>query len=221
VKPIIPIGQAYDNYSIAPPYVLRPEDITSFVSIVKGYKSVNFWSLQHLLRDDCWAALRDAKVDPPTDEDLGRVVVTAAEEQPVEPTTEPPVSEVSDSPAPPVVDAVAEVQTPDTAVTTVEETPATEPEIVTYSAPEEAPTATPEPQHVVPQDKPQRVELPTSISVPVSSSSAPTTITFKRNPTDPNKVDIIVHPNKTHREYFLEFCARFIAFVQSLLKGRK
>lgn len=199
IKPIIPIAQAYDNYQVNPAYILKPADIHTFVSIVKGYKSVNFWSFQHILRDDCWAAIRDAKVDQPSDADRG-IVHSTPVEQPVQTTTEAPVEQ-------PVQETVTQVQSGDTTVTVVEETP------VEQSAP--VVEATPEPtQTVTPQAEPQRIELPTSISVPVSSQ--PTTVTFKPNKEDPEKVDVIVHPHKTHREYFVDF----VRYVVSLFKGK-
>jgi len=62
VKPIIPVGQAYDNSQEN--YVLTPKDLTDFINGVAGYHSVNFWSMQHILRDDCWSAIKDGAVKP-------------------------------------------------------------------------------------------------------------------------------------------------------------
>lgn len=63
IKPIIPVGQTYDNAQTN--FVLGPGDIKRFIDGVAGYLSVNFWSFQHVLRDDCWAAIRDNNVNSP------------------------------------------------------------------------------------------------------------------------------------------------------------
>lgn len=63
VKPIIPIGQAYDNAQTN--YSLKAGDIKRFIDGVAGYMSVNFWSFQHILRADCWEAIRTAQVTKP------------------------------------------------------------------------------------------------------------------------------------------------------------
>lgn len=90
-KPIIPVAQAYDNYEMTPNYVLKPEDLASFIQAAQGYKSVNFYEFAHILRDDCWGAIRDNNVMSPTNADLG-----IADNPPSNPT--PPVTE---TPAPP------------------------------------------------------------------------------------------------------------------------
>jgi hypothetical protein len=123
IKPIIPIGQAYDNSDPKVLYVLKPEDIHAFINTVNGYKSVNFWSFQHILRDDCWEALRDAKVDPPSDADVGRVVVASESEQPIEVTPEAPPEAVVESPTVFVPEEAPVIETP--VDTTVVETTST------------------------------------------------------------------------------------------------
>ncbi len=228
VKPIIPIGQTYDNYQITPPYILTPADIQSFIKTVAGYKSVNFWSFQHILRDDCWAALRDAKVDAPSDAELGRVVVGSEQTTPVEVTTEAPQEVVQETVVEvPVVEAPA-VEPPVTVVEPVVSEPAPEPtvvqpEVIVVTAPQEVeftpvPDTTPT-TVVVPQSEPQRVELPTNISIPATKQ--PTTVTFKPNKADPEKFDVIVHGHKTHREYFVEFVQRILLLIQNLLQDKR
>lgn len=60
VKPLIPIGQTYDEPKTK--FVGNGKDIRDFVARVKGYKSVNFWSYQHT-NQECWDAIRDVQVD--------------------------------------------------------------------------------------------------------------------------------------------------------------
>lgn len=60
IKPIIPAGQAYDNPKEK--YILQPAHITEFLEYAKGYQSVNFWSFQHIVRDDCWDAIKRTPV---------------------------------------------------------------------------------------------------------------------------------------------------------------
>lgn len=64
VQPIIPLGQAYDNLSVTPPYTSNASDIVEFISVVRGYMSVNFWSFQHILGEPIWEAIRDNNVKP-------------------------------------------------------------------------------------------------------------------------------------------------------------
>lgn len=215
VKPIIPIGQAYDNPQTK--YVLKPADINAFINTVKGYKSVNFWSFQHILRNDCWEALRDAKVDPPSDADLGRVVIAQETEQPVHTIPEAPTEAVVEPPTvfvPEVAPATIETTTtqPDgTTVTVVEQTPAVEEPVI---IPEQVPATPVETQTVTPQTTPQTVDLPGKVNVPISEK---TTITLNPDSSHPDGMTVTVVSHKTHREYFLEF----VAYVLSLLKKRK
>lgn len=64
VKPIIPAGQAYDNPTVG--YKNTPADIAEFIQGCRGYKSVNFWSFQHILRADIWEAIKNNNVDLPS-----------------------------------------------------------------------------------------------------------------------------------------------------------
>lgn len=98
VKPIIPLGQAYDNPEVTPAYKSTPEDITEFIAASRGYMSVNFWSFQHILGDPIWEALRDNNVKPPA------VVATT------------PVVVVTDNPSQPETPVV--LSTPDSQSTT-------------------------------------------------------------------------------------------------------
>ena len=61
IKPIIPLGQAYDNPKTE--YISTAEDIAEFIQNAKEYKSVNFWSFEHILRDDIWAAIKNNNVN--------------------------------------------------------------------------------------------------------------------------------------------------------------
>jgi hypothetical protein len=71
IKPIIPICSAYDDYVVNPPYTLKPSDLAEFITASSGYKAVSFWSFQHILRPDCWDAIKNNDVMHPTSEDLG------------------------------------------------------------------------------------------------------------------------------------------------------
>ncbi|MDQ5853869.1 MAG: hypothetical protein M3380_17750, partial [Chloroflexota bacterium] len=186
-----------------------------------------------ILRDDCWAALRDAHVDAPSDADLGRVVVASEPEVPSEVITEAAISAVEET-----VPAVQAVETTVTVVekaavvveTPAEEVPAVpEPEVSVPTHPAETDlvvepipipnTTSEQPTTVTPQSAPQRVELPASVAIPATKQ--PTTVTFKPNKDDPEKFDVIIHPRKTHREYFVEFCKYLFSLVQTILKDRK
>jgi hypothetical protein len=63
IKPIIPAGQAYDNPTVK--YKSSGADVAAFIQGCKGYKSVNFWSFQHILLDDVWNAIKNNNVDAP------------------------------------------------------------------------------------------------------------------------------------------------------------
>lgn len=74
VKPLIPTCQAYDWTSTVagvPDYVLKPADILSFCDAAKGYKAIAFYEYAHILRPDCWTAIKNAVVTPPSNIDLG------------------------------------------------------------------------------------------------------------------------------------------------------
>jgi hypothetical protein len=230
IKPIIPLGQAYDSPDPKTLYVLTPTDIHAFINTVKGYKSVNFWSFQHILRDDCWEALRDAKLDPATDADLGRVIAAAEPEQPVQTTTEAPVQPVEETPTvfvpeesaeetvttttySPVIETTS-TQPDGTSVTVVEQVETPAPEGVTVVTPEEVVAAPAETQTVTPQTNSQTVDLPGKIDVPITEK---TTITVKPDSSHPDGVRVTVVTHKTHREMFLEF----VRYVISLLKRKK
>lgn len=112
VKPVIPIGQGYDDFKAKTPYVVLPADLDAFVKIVKGYKSVSFWSFQHLLREDCWIAIRDAQLESPTDAERG--VAPVAETAP-----DAQVEEVvAQEEAPQVWTTLPEIPTEETLVAT-------------------------------------------------------------------------------------------------------
>jgi len=214
VKPIIPIAQAYDEYKIQPPYILKPSDIYAFTEEAREYKAVSFYSFQHILRDDCWEAIRDAQLSAPT-------TVTAVEEEPAavvageEPVVAPaperveePVAPVVEPPAPPVRTSNTYLEYINGVAVTI-----TEPEV----APAEPAQAVVEESSVAPGEKPQKVqvtpELPANIAIPTNEK---TTVTFKPSK-DGSAMQMVVHPSKTHLEYFLEF----IGFVASLLKVKK
>ncbi len=222
VKPIIPTGQVFDDHEEKTRYVAKPADIHAFINTVKGYKSANFWSFQHLLRPDCWEALRDAKLDPPTDADMGRVVVASESEQPAQVTTEAPQETVAaipeETPVEIIEPAVIETSTtqPDgTTVTVVEQVETTLPDGVTVVTPEEvvetAPAAPVDTQTVTPQNKPQTVDLPGSINVPITEK---TTITVKPDSSHPDGVKITVTTHKTHQDMFIEFIRRLFSLFR-------
>jgi hypothetical protein len=90
-KPMIPVGQAYDDAGVG--FTLTPADLSAFISATAGYKSVNFWSMQHILRDDDWSALKNGKVNGPD---------IAQQPAPSQPTPPPsaPVPTVPEVPTP-------------------------------------------------------------------------------------------------------------------------
>ena len=188
---------------------------------MKGYKSVNFWSFQHILRDDCWNALRDAKVDPPTDADLGRVVAQEPE-QPRQTVTEAPQEAIEEAPV--VVDTVPEapviettsVQPDGTTVTVVEQVETPVPEGVTVVIPEEVPEAprvSTDTQTVIPQTSSQTVDLPGKINIPITEK---TTITLKPDSSHPDGMKVTVVTHKTHQDIFVDF----IRYVLSLFRRK-
>lgn len=62
IKPIIPIGQTYDNPGEG--FTQTPAQIVDFISQVAGYGSVNFWDWEHTDRQDLWEALGSVNVKP-------------------------------------------------------------------------------------------------------------------------------------------------------------
>lgn len=175
-KPIIPLAQAYDNYEIKPAYILKPQDMTDFINAVKGYKSVNFWSFQHISRNDCWDAIRDAKMTPPTAEDLG---VTT------QPNTTPPQTSTP-TPTPP---------TPTTPETQAQPTPPQTP----VDQPQTTPTTTPP---IV--NNPDSVEPKGDNNPPASGGlgehtiPVPSTIEVKENPQSPGGIQFKVYAGERH-----------------------
>jgi len=182
-KPIIPLAQAYDNYELKPAYVLKPQDLTDFINAAKGYKSVNFWSFQHILRPDCWDAIRDAHLTAPTAEDLGAVAQPNATSTqtstpaPTSPTTTTP--EVPAQPNPP--------QTPKDEPTT---TPAPTTPIVNNPD-----TTTPENDN-----KP-----PASGGLGEHTVPVPSTIEVKKNPQSPGGVQFKVYAGERHIDIVIGF----------------
>lgn len=102
-KPIIPLGQAYDNPDINPPYKSTPEDLAEFISVVRGYMSVTFWSFQHILGDPLWEAIRDNNVK------------AAPAPSPVV----PPVTPVPPTSTAPEVPAIVVTNNPDNTIVTL------------------------------------------------------------------------------------------------------
>lgn len=209
VKPIIPVGQVYDNKTINPPYILNPADIASFVSIIKGYKSVNFWSFQHLEREDCWAAIRDAKLDEPTDAERGvqaQEVQTPPVQAAIEPQTAPPETSApaqQEAQAEPEQSAIAQTTAPiETIIEEAQSVAGPTVEIVDATAPVEQPapvttTTTSTQTFAIPTDK-------------------PSTIVVTPNDKHPDGMEVKVYTAKTHREYFIafvQFAAKQIALL--------
>jgi hypothetical protein len=90
-KPMIPVGQAYDDAGVG--FTLTPADLSAFISATAGYKSVNFWSMQHILRDDCWSAIKNGKVNGPD------IAQQPAPSQPTPPPSAPaPIVPVTPAP---------------------------------------------------------------------------------------------------------------------------
>jgi hypothetical protein len=217
VKPIIPIAQAFDDYTVTPPYVLKPSDIREFVTTVKDYQAVSFYSFQHIERTDCWEAIRDAKVELPTDTDrvedvqepAAEPVVPAVFEE-VHASAEPPADVTVIEPAAPVQGNSYTEVINGVSVTVVE--PAEEVEVVVPDLREAAPEAVEQP-HVAPGDKPQKVELSPEAPTNIAMKGEKTTVTFKPSK-DGSKMEVIVHSKKTHREYFMEFVRYVVALLQ-------
>lgn len=191
VKPIIPIAQAYDNYQLTPAYILKPQDITDFVTAAAGYKSVNFYEFSHILRDDCWGAIRDARVTPPTSEDLG--VSTGQNTQSTETSTSTP------TPPAPISQQTASSSAENQTVTSPTP-PATE-QTQTASANLEAnPTK-------LPQDTP----IVTQKTIPV-----PSTVKVTSSPSSPGGVKMTIVPHKPHIEYVREFIRWLFTKIKSV-----
>jgi hypothetical protein len=215
VKPIVPLAQSYDNRNISPPYILTPADILSFVSIVKGYKSVNFWSFQHIERDDCWEAIRDAQLDKPSDADRGIV----AQEQPVAPAQtapEAPAATQAEQPqTPPETTPEQQVEPEEVPVEQVETAPAS-PEVATPEEP--VPSEPVQPAESTPAPIPHKlVNLKQTFDVPANK---PTTIVLTPNDNHPDGMEVKVYTQKTHREYLVEFVRNLLALLQSKLLRR-
>lgn len=208
VKPLIPISQAYDVMNATPPYILTPADILSFCSIMKAYKSINFWSFQHIVRDDCWEAIRAADVDKPTDDDLG--IVHAAEQ-------EQPPQHVTEAQKEPIQEVQQEVQQPQEQP---QEVPAKEEisqQVPEAAQPEESAVTT-EPLIIV--QPPEVAVLPeTSLkqcfNVPTDRTS---TITIKPNDKHPNGFETKVVTHQTHQEIVAAFLLRLWQFIVTKLK---
>jgi hypothetical protein len=197
VKPIIPVAQAFDEYKVNPPYILTPTDIQAFVSAVKPYKAVNFYSFADITRPDCWEAIRDSELDKPTEIELESYQSPQeAQEQLVDQEV------VSHSPS-------VENSTPARQMPVNGSEPDSGLEEQVLEEPMDSVTDQPsEPaqiQRIAPSDKPKRVEVsheqPTNIAIPTNEK---TTVTFKPSK-DGSTVQATVHPKKTHREYFLQF----------------
>jgi hypothetical protein len=179
VKPIAPIAQAFDEYQkVAPPYVLNPADIQSFVSVVKNYKTVSFYVFHEILRPDCWEAIRTAQLEMPTEDDL-RTVVETVETQEEVVTTDIPIETVEE--------LVVETQE---AVEVVQE------EAVSDVPAETTPA-------IEPTGKPKSVELTTDSPANIAIPNEKTTVTF--SPRSDGTVKMTLHPKKIHQEYVIEF----------------
>lgn len=182
-KPIIPIGQTYDNYEMKPPYVLSPADITEFVGAAAGYKSVNFYEFAHILREECWEAIRTAKVTPPTDADLGRSGGgNSTESQSSAPVSTPPT--------PPAPTAPAAGNSPENPVSSQPATPDSTTVTPTIPASDEANT-----------DK----LAPGTQVLDQQTLPVPSTIKVTKNPQSPGGVQLKVVPHKPHIDYVIEF----------------
>lgn len=176
IKPIIPIAQTYDNYQLNPPYILKPQDVTDFINAVAGYKSVNFYEFAHVLRDECWAAMRDSKVTAPTNADLG----------------------IADNPTPAQAPSSTPPATPPTPapVNQPVSTPPVEQPTSTPTVPTAAP-ASPTPSS---DNLPQGTTVMQEKTLPV-----PSTIKVTSSPQSPGGVKLTVMPHKPHIEYVEEF----------------
>jgi len=215
VKPLIPLGQTYDNYEITPPFILSPKDIKEFISAIHAYKSCNFWSFQHMTRVDCWEAIRDSQLDEPTDLERGwdRPEVT----QEVVPEVKPVATPTSTPPQ------NVTVQTPDetlaVVVPIVPENPQSETieqTIQEGDQPVQLPTQPQNPPDVIiPDKKPTPVGLPSELLI---SNSCPTTIVIKPNPKAPDSPQVTVYAHRPHLEIFLDIIKYVISKLKSLKK---
>jgi hypothetical protein len=206
--PVIPTMQAFDDYDQNTYYVLKPADIADFINSVKGYQSVNFWSFQHVLRSDCWDAIRDNNVNPapqaqqvPTGSVTGSELATPTS---LNTTTTPSSTQPA---TPPAAEMPSQPQTnPITASETVTTTTTT-----TVGTKQEAPaSATPV---TVAENKPVDVPLPAVVTVPKG-----TKVTITPNP---EAGTVRVQTHLTHLDYFLMALHWILSLGGLLKKGGK
>lgn len=136
IKPIIPAGQAYsakftnDKGVVTREYKSNGKDVAEFIAGVHGYKSVNFWSFEHILSDEVWEAIKNTNVDPATvrvPEPAIPVVEKPEETKPIETVVEhstvpevvpaPPVPTVVPDPEPAKIEPVVNAPTATEAAT--------------------------------------------------------------------------------------------------------
>lgn len=176
VKPIIPLGQVYDNPITN--FVLTPPQLKEFMTRTAGYRSVNFWSWQHMLRPDLWEAFRDTPIKgkpetetPPNNSQNSNttVPVTTTPEVPVIPT-------VPSTPTSPILPPVG-VGSPAT------------------DGVSQIPPVLPVP--VVPI-------VPSTTEIPISETGK-TTVTVVKDSTHPTGLKVEISLHKPHIEYVIDF----------------
>lgn len=191
IKPIIPLGQTYDNPQEK--FVMTPADLKEFITSYAGYGSVNFWDWQHTIRTDLWDAFRDTQVKP------------KSEFAPAQPNSQnnTPTQTVTPAPTPPAPTQPEKPADPAPSVPAAPVEPA-KPETCTV------------PQ--VPVDPKPAETVPTStVTAPISDRGT-TTVTMKNDPQTPNGVQVKISTHKPHIEYFLEFFQMLFSLLKGKKK---
>lgn len=209
IKPIIPIGQTYDNATVG--YKSNPADLKSFIELVRGYKSINFWSYQHISRNEDWDAIKNTRID----------TVTATETpQPVGESVPPPVPSTP-KPTLPATEEPVEVVEVTTVDANGDEVPVVDIaiDVENPSASDNTPTGEillpPELQKVEdPTKQEHNTELPSAVVVPVDIK---TTIELVPNENCAHGIEVKVKYDKTH----LDILISVVSYILQLLKLKR
>jgi hypothetical protein len=185
IKPIIPLGQTYDNPQTN--FVATPKDVAGFISAGSGYFSVCFWEWAHTLRDDLWGAIRDTQVKtmPASVTPVNTPVQDSGLATPINPNTTNTPSSTTPSVVPTPVTAVNGQTDPGLSITG--STTATNP----VEIEDEVITTTPTETIVA--------------KIPLPADKAGATIRVTPNESSPTGMDLKVTYHKTHLDYLLEF----------------
>lgn len=194
IKPIIPLGQAYDNTETG--FVMSTADLTNFASQIQGYGSYNFWDWEHMVRTELWQALGNAPI-----KDKGAFGLIPKDATNTTQTTVVPQPHQEATTTPTATD------------TNVGTTPvASDTDVTSKPAPATLPTQTVETTTTTTTTTPPPAEVIQTIPVP---DTGKTTITVQKSDTHPSGVEVKFVTKKRHIDYFLDFLHK----IESFFKG--